>query len=309
MQGTSSGSHGGSSYTVWPRAEPGAGCAASPFDEAEPVRTLLGIDERIELRPNGAVGDTPFARIVRVAIDGGVLPVGDDVVPPIAGIACARDIVEVGAPRVRIAACPDADCADVPIAGIDDGELVEAPIDGALVAPMVESVGPINEDDVAPSVVESVVEGAPVVASEVSAGSVAKAEAPTPNFAAKELKSVVPAKPSVASKASKAGSDEAGSIVAVSIGNVSAAGLETVLVVVPRPPNVVHDPFHIASLLEPPRPHRPRTRAASSARRRGSTGLSRGSRGDPVFRFSSSFLSRSLGGVPLVRVLRRHRRR
>jgi len=89
IQSTSSGSHGGSSYTVWPRAEPGAGCAASPFDEAEPVRTLLGIDERIELRPNGAVGDTPFARIVRVAIDGGVLPVGDDVVPPIAGIACA----------------------------------------------------------------------------------------------------------------------------------------------------------------------------------------------------------------------------
>ena len=332
MQSTSSGSHGGSSYTVWPRAEPGAGCAAPPLDEAEPVRTLLGIDERIELRPNGAVGDTPFARIVRVAIDGGVLPVGDDVVPPIAGIACARDIVEVGAPRVRIAACPDADWADVPIAGIDDGELVEAPIDGALVAPMVESVGPINEDEVAPSVVESVVEGAPVVASEVSAGSVAKAEAPTPNFAAKELKSVVPAKPSVASKASKAGSDEAGSIVAVSIGNVSAAGLETVLVVVPRPPNVVLElsvdcaaaiqgvamsatgathPMilfisppcsnllvHIDHGLAQPVP-------------RGAVGRLayhevRGAIRYFVFPLLSS---RGVSGVPLVRVLRRHRRR
>jgi hypothetical protein len=131
------------------------------------------------------------------------------------------------------------DCVEVPIAGIEDGELVGAPPVGVLATPIVERVVPINGDDVVPSVCDPVVGVDPVVpSSEVSAGSVV-AEGPIPSFAAKASKSVVPAKPRVASKASKAGSDAAGMTTAVSVGNVSVLGLETVGAVVPMPPIAV----------------------------------------------------------------------
>jgi hypothetical protein len=234
MQSSSSGWHG-SSNTVPPRAEPAAAGAAPPPEEVVGVaRAPFGIDDRIELLPS----EPAFVRIVGVPIEAGAPPLGDEVGPPTEGIVCTRPIVEVGVPMLRVAAVPTIACAEAPVAGIDDGELVDAPIDGALAVPIVERVGATSEDDAAPSVCESVVEVDPVVPSEVSAGSVAKAEAPIPNFAAKELKSLVKAKPSVASKASKAGSDAAGMIAAVSVGNVSVSGLATVEVVVPKPPIV-----------------------------------------------------------------------
>ena len=95
---------------------------------------------------------------------------------------------------------------------------------------------PVARVDVVPTVCESVVGADPVVLSEVSAGSIV-ADGPTPNLAAKELKSVAVPKPKVASKASKSGSDAAAEIGVVTIGgNVTVLVLGAVDVVVP--PNV-----------------------------------------------------------------------
>jgi hypothetical protein len=164
--------------------------------------------------------------------------VGDDVDLPI-DIVCTREIVEVGVPIVRVAAVPTIDCVEVPIAGIDDGELVEAPIVGVVDVPIVESDVPIAGDDVVSSVCEPVVEAEPNVPSEVRAGRVAAAEAPTPNLAAKELKSVVAPKPRVASKASNSGSGAVGTMTAVSLGNVNVGLVGAGDAVVTTPPSAL----------------------------------------------------------------------
>lgn len=105
------------------------------------------------------------------------------------------------------------------------------------VVPVAKRDVPVARVDVVPPVCEPVVGADPVVLSEVSAGSLA-ADGPTPNLAAKELKSVAAPKPKVASKASKSGSDEAAEIGVVTIGgNVTVLGLGTVDVV-PKPPTV-----------------------------------------------------------------------
>jgi hypothetical protein len=163
--------------------------------------------------------------------------VGDEVDAPIEFIGCRREIVDFGVPMDRIAAIPTVGCVRVPIVGTDDGELVDAPTVGVVDVPIVETAVPIVADDVAPSVCESVVRVDPVVPSEVIAGSV-EAEGPMPNFAAKELKSVAPLKPRVASKASKSGSDAAGMMGAVSVGNMNSLVLGTEEGVVATPPAV-----------------------------------------------------------------------
>jgi hypothetical protein len=120
---------------------------------------------------------------------------------------------------------------DVPIAGVAD-----VPIAGVVDVPIVESVVPIGDDDAVPDVSESVVEADPI--KDVRAGSVAAAEAPIPNLAAKELKSVTVCKPRVARKASKSGSDAVAVMGVTVVGTVSALVLVAVDVIgtVPKLP-------------------------------------------------------------------------
>jgi hypothetical protein len=191
--------------------------------------------------------DAPAARIVCVAIDVCAPTVEGDVGPPVKGVLWAREIVAVGAPAVRIPAVPTVGCIEIPIAGIDDGEIVDAPttgvVDDPIVVdvPVVEGAVPI-EDDVVSGVVEPVVDADPdVVPSEVSGGSVT-ADGPTPNRAAKELKSVAAPKPRVASKASKSGSDAVGAIGVAMAGKVSVVVVGAADVVVTMPPVVVGAP-------------------------------------------------------------------
>ena len=141
-------------------------------------------------------------------------------------------------------------CIEVPIAGSNDAGLVDAPIVGAVdvptagpgEVPIVEVVVvPIGVDDVVPNICEPLVESDPVVPSEVSAGSLAAAEGPIPNLAAKELKSVAAPRPRVSWNASNSGSDAAGVMTTLTIGgvNVLVLGTVDVVVVVPVAPNVV----------------------------------------------------------------------
>jgi hypothetical protein len=245
MQSTSSGSHG-SSNTIPPRAGPGpeAVGAGPPRGEAVGLaRAPFGIDERVEVRLREPSAEAPGVRRVCVPSDVGAPMLGGGADPPIEGIGCTREIVDVDIAMVRIAAVGR---VRVPMAGIDDGELVDAPIVGAIDVPIVETVVPIAVDDIAPNVCESVVRADSVVPSEVSPGSVA--EGPIPNFAAKESKSVVAPKPRVASRASKAGSDAMAAIGAVSVGNVDVLALGTEKVGVVTPPVVVTPPIVVPEL-------------------------------------------------------------
>lgn len=146
----------------------------------------------------------------------------------------------------------DSEPVDAPIVGVVDEPIgaVDVPIVGVLDAPIAERVVSVASDDVVPAAGEPPAKPDPaVVPSEVSGGSV-EAEGPTPSLAAKESKSVGPANPRVASKASNAGSDEAGATgVALRVGNVSESMPETpdvVVVAVPPTPgpelNVVAGP-------------------------------------------------------------------
>jgi hypothetical protein len=197
------------------------------------------------------IAEAPAVRIVCVAIDVGAPMVEGDVDPPLEAVLCAREVDDVGVPTVRIAAIPMFGCIEVPIVGIDVGELVDAPTVGVVAAPIgvdvpivvdvpiAEEVVPVVGDAVVSVVGEPAVEAdPPVVPREVRAGSVTAA-GPTPNRAAKELKSVVAPKPRVASKASKSGSGAVGVIGVATAGGVNAVVVGAVDVVVTMPPVVV----------------------------------------------------------------------
>ena len=195
--------------------------------------------------PAMSSAEAPAVRIVCAAIDVVAPMIDGDVDPPVEVVLCAREVVDVGVPTGRIAATPIVGCIEVPIVGIDDGELVDAATVGVVDAPIgvnvpiVERVVLLVVDVV--SVVEPVVDADPaVVPKEVSGGSV-PAEGPIPNRAAKELKSVAAPRPRLASKASKSGSDVVG-VGAVIVGRVDVVVLGAVDVVVTMPLVEVGDP-------------------------------------------------------------------
>ena len=182
--------------------------------------------------PAMSIAEAPAVRIVCAAIEVGAPMVAGDVKPPLDGVLCTREVVDAVVPTLRIAAIPTVGCID--------GELVDTPIVGVvdalivLVVPIVVVL--LVGDDVVSVVGEPVVEAdPPVVPKEVSAGSVTAA-GPTPNLAAKELKSVAAPKPKVASKASKSGSDVVGMMGVAMVGNVNVVVVGAVDVVVTMPP-------------------------------------------------------------------------
>ena len=151
-----------------------------------------------------------------------------------------RAIVAVGIAPVRVEAVPTVGSIELPIGAIDDGRVGSDASAVGLAVLTAEVVGVPVLERVVP-VVAVVVESVVVVelpVSEVRAGSVAKAEVPTPNRATKVLKSVVSPKPRVASNASKSGSGAVGVTTPVSGGNENVVVL-TGAVVVAGPPNAL----------------------------------------------------------------------